>query len=187
MATNTSERIVAARGHVYVAAPNTAPFDIDTFTFSRTGDPGTGWTWLGDHSAENLPAVESSGGEATVLRTWDEEATDTVRDAMTHSITLNLANVSADTLQLVFPGSVENAEDGYVTLPSSGGTRKQAVFIVIENGTRVAAMYFPNVDLSGSFPSLSIDQYTEIPVNGSVLAGSSGDLQRIYTPRNRSI
>ena len=70
---NTSERIVAARGHVYLAAPNTEPFDIKGFVFSRTSAPGTGWSWLGDHSAENLPAVDSEGGDATVLRfapTW---------------------------------------------------------------------------------------------------------------------
>lgn len=184
---NTSERIVAARGHVYLADPNTEPFDIKKFVFSRTSAPGTGWSWLGDHSAENLPAVDSEGGDATVLRTWDEEATDVTREAMTHTITLNVANVSPATLLAIFPGSVESTEGGYVTLPAAGGSRKQAVLIVIENGTRVAALYFPNVDLAGSFPSLSLDQYTEIPVNGSVLAGSGGVLQRIYKPVTRTV
>ena len=76
---------IAGRGHVYYAAPDTEAPNLDGYIFGDgTTLEGSGWTWLGDTSSENLIEFESDGGDTSTKRTWDRQGVRSPREDVTH-------------------------------------------------------------------------------------------------------
>lgn len=158
---------IAGRGHIFYADVDTAPMDLATFVFGDEDTYGS-WDWMGDTSSENLVTFSSEGGEATTKRTWDRENVRVIRASETISGSINSVNMSAETFALAFSGS-QVASGGSIRVGTGSGAVQKALMVVMEDVTDIAGMYLPNVDLKGSFPVFSLEEFTEIPIALSVL------------------
>lgn len=166
---------IAGLGHVYYGTHSAtdAP-DLSSYSFGNGSTlEGEGWKWLGDVSAENMIEFESDGGDTTTKRTWDRTGVRATREDVTHSMTINAVGIGKDVFEVAFPGSAYDEEAGIWKLNLSGSVEK-AILIVVEEGTTVSGWYFPKVSLAGSMPTLSTEEFTEIPISGTIL-GSDVD------------
>ena len=165
---------IAGKGHVYIGNVDTVAPDLWGYTF---GDGTTletaGWTWLGDTSSENLIEVETDGGDTSTKRTWDRQGVRSTREDVTNKVTINAVNLGEDVMRVAFPGSTYDAEKGGwdVELDNSS---ERAVLIVIEDGLLVSGMLFRRVSLAGNLPSLSLDNFSEVKISGTLLSPPSG-------------
>lgn len=165
---------IAGKGHVYIGNVDTVAPNLWGYTF---GDGTTletaGWTWLGDTSSENLIEVETDGGDTSTKRTWDRQGVRSTREDVTNKVTINAVNLGEDVMGVAFPGSAYDAEKGGwdVELDNSS---ERAVLIVIEDGLLVSGMLFRRVSLAGNLPSLSLDNFSEVKISGTLLSPPSG-------------
>lgn len=165
---------IAGKGHVYIGNVDTVAPNLWGYSF---GDGTTletvGWTWLGDTSSENLIEVETDGGDTSTKRTWDRQGVRSTREDVTNKVTINAVNLGEDVMRVAFPGSTYDAEKGGwdVELDNSS---ERAVLVVIEDGLLVSGMLFRRVSLAGNLPSLSLDNFSEVKISGTLLSPPSG-------------
>lgn len=165
---------IAGKGHVYIGNVDTVAPNLWGYTF---GDGTTleddRWTWLGDTSSENLIEVETDGGDTSTKRTWDRQGVRSTREDVTNKVTINAVNLGEDVMSVAFPGSTYDAAKGGwdVELDNSS---ERAVLVVIEDGLLVSGMLFRRVSLAGNLPSLSLDNFSEVKISGTLLSPPSG-------------
>ena len=165
---------IAGKGHVYIGNVDTVAPNLWGYTFGDgTTLESVGWTWLGDTSSENLIEVETDGGDTSTKRTWDRQGVRSTREDVTNKVTINAVNLGEDVMRVAFPGSTYDAEKGGwdVELDNSS---ERAVLIVIEDGLLVSGMLFRRVSLAGNLPSLSLDNFSEVKISGTLLSPPSG-------------
>lgn len=166
---------IAGLGHVYFGTHSvTEAPDLSSYAFGNGGTLSeAGWTWLGDVSSENIIEFETDGGDTTTKRTWDRTGVRATREDVTHSMTINAVGIGKDVFEVAFPGSTYDEDNKMWRLNLSGASEK-AILIVVEEGTTASGWYFPKVSLAGSMPALSTEEFTEIPITGTIL-GSDVD------------
>ena len=187
MATTSDVKLqIAGIGHVYRAPVGTKPFSLANYKFNGGAAQG-GWSWIGDTSSENMIEFEVDGGDITQKRTWDRLNVRAIREPESISATVNKVNASAKDIQFGFPGGTYDAATGSYTVKSGAGSDEGALFVVVEDGDLVGGMYLPNTDTKGSFPTFSIEEFTEFPLSVAVLSDPElGDLWTWFEPRPRS-
>ena len=171
-ASSTKKSVVqiAAIGHVYFGNVDTAAPSLSTYTFGNGSTlSGDGWTWLGDTSSENMIEFESDGGDTETKRTWDRTGVRATREDVTHSMTIHAVNLGDDVINLAFPGSTYDSTNKMWKLNLNGSSEK-AILVVVEEGTLVSASWFPRVSLSGKLPTMSIDEFSEVEITGTLLS-----------------
>lgn len=174
---------IAGRGHVYIAEPDTLVPDLGGYQFADgTTLEGSGWYWLGDTSAENVVSFESDGGETNNLHTWDRENVDATREATTSTVTINSVALTATTVELAFYGSTFDARTGGYDL-NLGGTVEKAALIVIEDAGGVSAILIRRATFGGTMPTLDRENFTEVPITGTILTPVSGRASVHWIPR----
>lgn len=165
---------IAGRGHVYYGVNDTEAPNLDGYTFGDgTTLEANGWTWLGDTSSENLIEFESDGGDTSTKRTWDRQGVRSTREDVTNKVTINAVNLGEDVMKVAFPGSTYDAAKRAwdIELDSSS---ERAILVVVEDGQLVSGYLFRRVALSGNMPSLSLDNFTEVKISGTLLSPNSG-------------
>lgn len=165
---------IAGRGHVYYAAPDTEAPNLDGYTFGDgTTLEGSGWTWLGDTSSENLIEFESDGGDTSTKRTWDRQGVRSTREDVTNKVTINAVNLGEDVMKVAFPGSTYDATKRAWDIELDASSER-AILVVVEDGRIVSGYLFRRVSLAGNMPSLSLDNFTEVKIAGTLLSPNSG-------------
>lgn len=162
---------IAGIGHVYQADVDTKAMDLSGYAFDNGKAQGD-WHWIGDTSAENLIEVSADGGDTTSKRTWDRLNVRVVREGESITLTVNSVNVSADTFNLGWTG-VTTDSSGMIKIGSNATAVPKALFIVIEDEEGTGGIYFPNTSIKGSFPTLDLENFTEIPLTCSVLGSKT--------------
>lgn len=174
---------IAGTGHVYIAESDTPLPDLGAYTF---GDGTTletkGWYWLGDTSSENVVNFESDGGDTTTLATWDRPNVDSTRDAVTTKVSINSVAMTGQTVEVAFPGSVQDPATGGYDL-QIGGTVEKSVLILVEDAQGVSGIQLRRVSLGGTLPTLDREKFTEIPISGTLLTPVSGKTAVHWVPR----
>lgn len=175
MANLANSRIqIAGIGHVYYGAVDNVAPNLDGYKFGDgTTLEGVGWTWLGDTSSENLIEFETDGGDTNTKRTWDRQGVRSTREDVTNKVTINSVNLGEDVMRVAFPGSTYDptlrAWD--IELDASS---ERAILVVVVDGQSVSGYLFRRVSLAGSMPSLSLDNFTEVKISGTLLSPPSG-------------
>lgn len=177
---------IAGKGHVYYGVNDTEAPNLDGYVFGDgTTLEGSGWTWLGDTSSENLVEFDSDGGDTSTKRTWDRQGVRSTREDVTNKVTINAINLGEDVMKVAFPGStydpVKRAWD--IELDASS---ERALLIIVEDGRIVSGYLFRRVSLAGNMPSLSLDNFTEVKIAGTLLAPTSGK-KRVQMLEPRSV
>lgn len=177
----TSNPTIASRGHVYYGDPDAVPFKLDGYAFNPS-TPQDNFTWMGDSSAENMVEFEVDGGDVNYKSTWDRPNVRAIRENETIGATINSVNTSSDVFNIAFGGHVYDAATKSYKVGMATTATSRSIFIVMEDEANVSALYFPNVELKGTLPTFSNEDFTEIPIKLSVLgsntisAGASGQL-----------
>lgn len=162
---------IAGLGAVFEAPVDTEPVDMATLRFGDEETYGS-WNWIGDTSAENMIEFSVDGGESDSKRTWerlDMRASSTPEKL---GATINSVNLHNETFKLAFPNAYANTAKGRIDVGDSGGSSERALMIVIRDadaGTQ-SALWLPHVSIKGSFPKLSLEEFTEIPLSVNVLS-----------------
>ena len=174
--------IIPGIGHVFVNDVDAAEFNLANFKFGDESTYGT-WKWIGDTSSENLIEFEADGGEVTMKRTWDRISVRVVRAPEDLSCTINAVALTGDLLKLAYPGGTLSPDGRKYTVNSGAGTSQRALLVVMEDGSYVSGFKFYNTDIKGSFPSLDLEEFMEIPLSTSILTSpSSAALWDILLP-----
>lgn len=167
-----SKMVIPGIGHVFFADVDTEAMNLDNFKFGDVSTYGD-WTWLGDTSSENLISFESDGGEVTYKRTWDRTQVRATRTPDEISATINSVNITRETFELAWPGGDYDDLTKSYKVRTTGGTSEKALMVVMEDGTAIAAFRLPKTDIKGSFPSLDLEEFMEIPLNVAVLTSTA--------------
>lgn len=172
--------VIAGIGHVYYGAPDT-PVPANGLFDYAFGDGTTlekdSWTWMGDTSSENKMELSTDGGDSTTKRTWDRVNVRETKAAKTTTLSLNSVSISNDTIQVAFPGATYDPDLQMWSLPDDGAAER-AILVVVVDGLRVSGYYFPRVNLSGDFPTVDTENFSEIKISGTILAPASGKSSR---------
>lgn len=160
---------IAGFGYVFEAPVDTEPFDLSTFQFGDEDTYGT-WTWIGDTSSDNMIEFSSEGGESESKRTWARLDVRALTSPESISATINSVNLHNETFRLAFPNARTNGNR--TDIGSTGGASTRALMVVMQDPDTgsYSALWFPHVTIKGSFPSLSLEEFTEIPLSVNVLA-----------------
>lgn len=160
---------IAGFGYVFEAPVDTEPFDLAAFQFGTPTTYGD-WNWIGDTSSDNMIEFSSEGGEAESKRTWARLDVRTLTSPESISATINSVNLHNETFKLAFPNAV--TKGNRTDIGSTGGSSSRALLIVSQDPDTSAytGLWFPNTNIKGSFPSLSLEEFTEIPLTVNVLA-----------------
>lgn len=166
--------IIPGIGHVFVNDVDAAEFSLANFKFGDESTYGT-WKWIGDTSSENLIEFETDGGEVTIKRTWDRLSVRAIRAPENISCTINAVAISGDLLALAYPGGVLSPDGTKYTVTAGGDTSQRALLVVMEDGSYASGFKFYNTDIKGSFPSLDLEEFMEIPLATSILTSPSSN------------
>lgn len=160
---------IAGFGYVFEAPVDTEPFDLTKFEFGNDSTYGK-WNWIGDTSSDNMIEFSSEGGESESKRTWARLDVRTLTSPEAISATINSVNLHNETFKLAFPNAKTNGNR--TDIGSTGGASSRALLIVSQDPDTgsYSALWFPNTSIKGSFPSLSLEEFTEIPLSINVLS-----------------
>ena len=160
---------IAGFGYVFEAPVDTEPFDLSQFEFGQASTYGE-WNWIGDTSSDNMIEFSSEGGESESKRTWARLDVRTLTSPEAISATINSVNLHNETFKLAFPNARTNGNR--TDIGSTGGASSRALMIVSQDPDTgsYSALWFPNTSIKGSFPSLSLEEFTEIPLTVNVLS-----------------
>lgn len=162
---------IAGLGYVFEAPVDTEPMDLDTFRFGVSSTYGA-WNWIGDTSSENMVEFSVDGGETDTKRTWARTDVRAVTTPESVSATINSVNLHTETFKLAFSGANINTAKNRVEIGSNSGSTARALLIVMQDPAtnELTGLWLPQVSIKGSFPTLSIEEFTEIPLTINVLA-----------------
>ncbi|MFF0745324.1 hypothetical protein ACFYVL_33490 [Streptomyces sp. NPDC004111] len=170
-------------GYVYVApvdtpAPPTFPFEPDgkdiSFTWKDEGDKSATakWVSIGNTSLENGIEMAVEGDDPETLGTWQVPALEVTSPPKSYSMTMNLADISIETLKLYYGASDSAVHNGQFVIPNTPTTTDKALYIIGTDGKHVVAWYYPSVRIIGA-DSITLDPsaLTEVPVRASIVKG----------------
>ncbi|MGW5532513.1 phage tail tube protein [Streptomyces xanthochromogenes] len=170
-------------GYVYVApvdtpAPPTFPFEPDgrdiTFTWKDETDKlaTAKWVSIGNTSLENGIEMSVEGDDPETLGTWQVPALEVTSPPKSYSMTVNLADISIETLKLYYGAGDSAVTKGQFVIPNTPTTTDKALYIIGTDGKHVVAWYYPSVRIIGS-DSITLDPsaLTEVPVRASIVKG----------------
>jgi len=179
-APNASNVIIPGKGAVFLADTGTTPPNYKTLS---PLSPTTPWECLGHTSVENQIALSKDGGDATTFDSWWEAAIEVQRAATTWSVNVNALELSADTFDLAFNGTLENtSETGGYLVPSEIKAVTKAMFVLAVQGDKRMGLYFPNVSITlGDAPEFDAEKLFEIPLSASILS-YNGNVMEWFHP-----
>lgn len=169
-------------GYVYVApvdtpTPPTFPFEPDgkeiAFNYKEgTKETSAKWVSIGNTSLENGIEMAVEGDDPETLGTWQVPALEVTSPPKSYSMTMNLADISLETLKLYYGAGDSAVVDGQFVIPNTPTTTDKALYIVGTDGKHVVAWYYPSVRLIGA-DSITLDPaaLTEVPIRASIVMG----------------
>ena len=112
------------------------------------GDVATpGWTNVGHTSLEDILAVASEGGEATVIGTLQNKSLRTKYSARTESLAFTLQQFDVASLKLYYGSNATIAAGGDVEVPTDPIPTTASFLAVFVDGLNVFAFYAPKAEI----------------------------------------
>lgn len=158
---------IAGIAHLFYGDVDAKEMDVSKFIFTKPSTYGD-WAWLGDISSENVIEADTDGGEKTSKRTHDRTNVRTATSAKTTTLTINSVAINADSLRLGYDAELDSGRGMYL-VPEGSPASKKSLMIVIEDETAAGGLrsgfYFPSTSITGEFPKLNIEEFTELPLS----------------------
>ncbi len=140
MATNDAATLVIGAGNYFTAPTGTAiPADLTA--------PTAPWASVGHTSLEDIFAIASEGGEATVIGTLQNKSLRTKYSARTEKMTFTLQQFDAAGLKLYYGSNAPTLADGSIGVPSNPTPTVCAFCAIFIDGTNEFAFYAPKAEI----------------------------------------
>lgn len=140
MALNDAATLVINTGN-YFKAPTSTPMPSDLLVVS------TPWDNVGHTSLEDIFAMSSEGGEATVLGTLQNKALRTTYSPRTEAMTFTLQQFDKESLKLFYGANAVELPDGSLGVPINPQVTVCAFLVVFVDGENVFAFYAPKAEV----------------------------------------
>lgn len=140
MALNDAATLVIGAGNYFTAPTGTAmPADLTA--------PGAAWTNVGHTSLEDIFAIASEGGEATVLGTLQNKSLRTKYSARTEKMTFTVQQFDEDSLKLYYGSNAPTLPDGTLGVPTEPVPTTCAFLVIFIDGANEFAFYVPKAEI----------------------------------------
>ena len=140
MAINSDATLVIGSGNYLTSAVGTAlPVDLTA--------PEAAWENVGHTSLEDILALASEGGEATVLGTLQNKSLRTTYSPRTEAMTFTLQQFDTPALKLYFGSNAPELADGTIGNPTNPVPTVAAFLAIFIDGNNVFAFYAPKAEL----------------------------------------
>lgn len=140
MALNDNATLVIGAGNYFHAPVDTArPSDLEVVS--------TPWENVGHTSLEDIFAIASEGGEATVLGTLQNKNLRTTYSKRTETMTFTVQQFDEASLKLYYGANAITLADGSLGVPDSPEPTVAAFLVVFIDGDNVFAFYAPKAEI----------------------------------------
>lgn len=175
---------IADIAHVFWAEPNTTVSldDIAQINFGDTSTYPTGWDWYGDLSAESILEYSQDGGDRSFKRTHSRKKLRAKAEEKTYTLTLTALNRSRKQYEALYPNGVYNSEAKGFDLLDGSKTREAALLVLIDDEDTYFPIWHPRVEVDGKLPVFSLEEFTELPADISLLPDANRVFARFYDP-----
>lgn len=150
--------------------------EVDTAPPADPDNPeADGYIDLGHTALEDPFAINSEGGEQTVLGTWRNKSLRTVYTPRVESVAFVLQQWEEDSYRLYYGANAEMDENGYVMVPSNPTPTRGTLFTLIRDGDETLPLWFPSVSIYRADDiSADPEAFMGLPVRATIL-GRSGE------------
>lgn len=182
---DSSQLILPDTGHILISDPGTQMFDITKFVF---GDDTkhTGWTWIGDVSADSPITTSQEGGEQEVQGTWDRHNARTTSKPATTKGEINVVGIRKELFKALF-GAVDGAGSKSLKFDKAIPLEKQ-LLIIAEDGSTVIAMRYSKVSMVAALPEFKGGDYVSYKIQFTVLDAHAGDkAYEMFDPQPKTV
>lgn len=177
MALNDNATLVIGSGNYFTAAVDTAlPVDLTA--------PAAPWVNVGHTSIEEILALESEGGEATVIGTLQNKQLRTTYSTRTETMKFTLQQFDADSLKLYYGSNATVGAGGEVQVPVNPEPTTAAFLAVFIDGANVFAFYVPKAEIYRA-DDISLDDTESLaglPLGVKPLVSGTNDWTYAVTP-----
>lgn len=144
MALNDDATLVVGAGNYYTATTGSAiPANLLA--------PAVPWSNIGHTSLEDILALASEGGEATVIGTLQKKALRTSYSARTETFTFTLQQFDEESLKLYFGSNMVpdagGVDSGLLGVPQDPTPTVRAFLVVFVDGANHFAFYAPKAEI----------------------------------------
>lgn len=140
MAQNDAATLVIGAGN-YFTAPVGEPLPADLTA------PGVNWEAVGHTSLEDIFALASEGGEATVIGTLQNKNLRTKYSARTEKMTFTVQQFDEASLKLYYGSNAPTNADGTVGVPTEPVPTSAAFLVIFIDGDNEFAFYAPKSEI----------------------------------------
>lgn len=132
---------------IVIGAGNYFTATVDTPLPTDLLNPGASWENAGHTSLEDIFAISSEGGEATVLGTLQSKSLRTSYSSRTETMTFTLQQFDTESLKLYYGANATIGAQGEVQVPSNPTPTTAAFLVVFVDGANVFAFYAPKAEI----------------------------------------
>lgn len=140
MSTNDAATLVIGAGNYFTAPVGTA------LPASLTA-PGSPWASVGHTSLEDIFAISSEGGEATVIGTLQNKTLRTKYSARSEKMTFTLQQWDLAGLKLYYGSNCVTNADGTIGVPANPEPTTLAFCAIFIDGDNEFAFYAPKAEI----------------------------------------
>lgn len=148
-----------------------------TVTVTTSTGGGGSWRNLGHTSNDDQLSISRSGGDVTVLGTWQNNALRSRTDPTTFTVGFTLLQMDNTALDLYFgtPGDVSGS--GVYGVTGTGAPTERALFVRLIDGASEADLYFPKVSIAAR-DDITVDpqNFLGFPLAATVLQVTGSNL-----------
>jgi len=137
---NDDATLVIGSGN-YFTAPTGTPLPADLLA------PGVLFDSVGHTSLEDILAISSEGGEATVIGTLQNKSLRTKYSARTETIAVILQQFDTPALKLFYGSNAPELPDGTIGVPTEPVPTTCAFLAIFVDGDNVFAIYAPKAEI----------------------------------------
>jgi hypothetical protein len=177
MAVDASKVTVATYGEFWIATANTA------YPTDPTNPAASGYSNIGHTSPDNPFVVKRSGGDITVLASWQSSSLRSSTAPITYSITMTALQADENVLNFYYGGGSKDGTTKRWKVPAAAAAQPTTLFVTIKDATNsnlAKHWYFANaVGLGADDTSSATDAFMTYPLEFSILSEVS-DLTTLF-------
>ncbi|MEU9126582.1 hypothetical protein AB0D08_00440 [Kitasatospora sp. NPDC048540] len=177
MALNDAATLVIGSGN-YLTAPVGAPIPTDLLA------PTSPWENVGHTSLEDIFAISSEGGEATVIGTLQNKSLRTKYSARTETMAVTLQQFDVAGLKLFYGSNAPILPDGSVGVPTDPTPTVAAFLAVFVDGENEFAFYAPKAEIyrADDLSLSDTESLAGLPIGVKPMAYGSNNWTYAVTP-----
>jgi len=133
------------------------------------------WTEIGHTSKDSPLQVNRSGGDTTVLDTWQESGVDASTAATQFALAYTLLQYDVDSMKLYYGSNATFAENGMLqTAAANPAATEHALLLQILNGNKAEWRHYPRVStIAADGENFDTTKLAGMPIKSTILSSAT--------------